>query len=73
MRKFNDALAKHGTDRRSLDPAKGLDEVELLSLASNPDAHFGSPWSEDLALSIPDESSVGEVEAAAATAALALG
>ncbi|RZS01958.1 hypothetical protein BHM03_00031920 [Ensete ventricosum] len=50
MRKFNDALAKHGMDRRSLEPAKGLDEVELLSLASNPDAHFGSPWSEDLAL-----------------------
>ncbi|XP_064985342.1 thioredoxin-like 1-2, chloroplastic [Musa acuminata AAA Group] len=73
--KFNNALAKHGMDRCSLGPAKGLEEGELLSLASNPDAHFGYPWrslSQDLALSIPDESSVGEVEAAAATAALAL-
>ncbi|CAL9059027.1 unnamed protein product [Musa banksii] len=42
--KFNNALAKHGMDRCSLGPAKGLEEGELLSLASNPDAHFGYPW-----------------------------
>ncbi|KAL6509539.1 hypothetical protein OROGR_022849 [Orobanche gracilis] len=34
IKKFKDALAKHGTDRCSLSPAKGLDESELLALAS---------------------------------------
>lgn len=34
IKKFKDALAKHGTDRCDLGPAKGLDESELLSLAS---------------------------------------
>lgn len=34
IKKFRDALAKHGTDRCSLGPAKGLDESELLKLAS---------------------------------------
>lgn len=34
IKKFKDALAKHGTDRCSLGPAKGLDESELLKLAS---------------------------------------
>ncbi|XP_051115621.1 thioredoxin-like 1-2, chloroplastic isoform X2 [Andrographis paniculata] len=32
--KFKDALAKHGTDRCSLGPAKGLDDEEMASLAS---------------------------------------
>ncbi|XP_043703777.1 thioredoxin-like 1-2, chloroplastic [Telopea speciosissima] len=35
IKKFKDALAKHGTDRCSLGPVKGLDESELLMLASN--------------------------------------
>ncbi|KAK6153423.1 hypothetical protein DH2020_013062 [Rehmannia glutinosa] len=34
IKKFKDALAKHGTERCSLGPAKGLDESELLALAS---------------------------------------
>ncbi|KAH9624369.1 hypothetical protein KSS87_011685, partial [Heliosperma pusillum] len=33
IKKFKDALAKHGTERYSLGPAKGLDESELLKLA----------------------------------------
>ncbi|KAH6781609.1 atypical CYS HIS rich thioredoxin 4 [Perilla frutescens var. hirtella] len=35
IKKFKDALAKHGTERCSLAPAKGLDEKELLALVSN--------------------------------------
>ncbi|KAK9277900.1 hypothetical protein L1049_027457 [Liquidambar formosana] len=34
IKKFKDALAKHGTDRCSLGPAKGLEESELSKLAS---------------------------------------
>ncbi|XP_057988429.1 thioredoxin-like 1-2, chloroplastic isoform X2 [Hevea brasiliensis] len=34
IRKFKDALAKHGADGCSLGPAKGLDESELMTLAS---------------------------------------
>ncbi|KAL1553476.1 thioredoxin-like 1-1, chloroplastic [Salvia divinorum] len=34
IKKFKDALAKHGTERCSLGPAKGLEEKELLALAS---------------------------------------
>ncbi|KAI3954859.1 hypothetical protein MKW92_053633 [Papaver armeniacum] len=35
IKKFKDALEKHGTDRCSLGPAKGLEEGELSRLASN--------------------------------------
>ncbi|KAG6412870.1 hypothetical protein SASPL_125563 [Salvia splendens] len=34
IKKFKDALAKHGTDRCSLGPTKGLEEKELMALAS---------------------------------------
>lgn len=34
IKKFKDALAKHGNERCSLGPAKGLDESELKVLAS---------------------------------------
>ncbi|XP_022736235.1 thioredoxin-like 1-2, chloroplastic [Durio zibethinus] len=34
IKKFKDALAKHGADRCSLGPAKGLDESELMKLVS---------------------------------------
>ncbi|KAM0979820.1 hypothetical protein ACFX13_015894 [Malus domestica] len=34
IKKFKDALAKHGSDRCNLGPAKGLDESEILKLAS---------------------------------------
>ncbi|XAR50033.1 Protein disulfide-isomerase [Bertholletia excelsa] len=34
IKKFKDSLIKHGTDRCSLGPPRGLDESELLSLAS---------------------------------------
>ncbi|KAJ4960193.1 hypothetical protein NE237_020103 [Protea cynaroides] len=45
IKKFKDALAKHGTDRCSLGPAKGLDESELLKLASNGLISIGLPLS----------------------------
>lgn len=40
IKKFKDALAKHGTDRCSLGPTKGLEEKELLALAANKDLSF---------------------------------
>lgn len=33
-------MAKHGTERCSLGPAKGLEESELMALASNKDLSF---------------------------------
>ncbi|KAF6148201.1 hypothetical protein GIB67_011976 [Kingdonia uniflora] len=35
IKKFKDALAKYGTERCSLGPAKGLEESEILKLVSN--------------------------------------
>ncbi|KNA06387.1 hypothetical protein SOVF_181010 isoform B [Spinacia oleracea] len=40
IKKFKDALAKHGTDRSSLAPTKGLDEKELVALAANKELSF---------------------------------
>ncbi|GJN33453.1 hypothetical protein PR202_gb22055 [Eleusine coracana subsp. coracana] len=40
IKKFKDALAKHGSDRCSLGPARGLDEAELMALAANRDLDF---------------------------------
>ncbi|CAM0907587.1 unnamed protein product [Alopecurus aequalis] len=40
IKKFKDALAKHGPDRCSLGPARGLEESELLILAANRDLQF---------------------------------
>lgn len=40
IKKFKDALAKHGADRCSLGPARGLDESELMALAANRDLQF---------------------------------
>ncbi|KAJ9541206.1 hypothetical protein OSB04_027712 [Centaurea solstitialis] len=40
IKKFRDALTKHTTDRCSLGPTKGLEEKELLALASNRDLSF---------------------------------
>ncbi|KAJ0978131.1 hypothetical protein J5N97_013605 [Dioscorea zingiberensis] len=40
IKKFKDALAKHSTVRCSLGPAKGLEESELMALASNKDLSF---------------------------------
>lgn len=40
IKKFRDALAKHGPERCSLGPTKGLEEKELLALAANPDLSF---------------------------------
>lgn len=34
IKKFKDALAKHGTERCSIGKAKGLEEKELLALLS---------------------------------------
>ncbi|KAI4343893.1 hypothetical protein L6164_011188 [Bauhinia variegata] len=43
IKKFKDALAKHGTDRSSLGPAKGLNESELKDLASIGELSVNSP------------------------------
>ena len=43
IKKFKDALAKHGSDRCSLGPAKGLDESELKALASVGEISANSP------------------------------
>lgn len=40
IKKFKDAMAKHGTERCSLGPAKGLEESELMALAANKDLSF---------------------------------
>ncbi|XP_044499463.1 thioredoxin-like 1-1, chloroplastic isoform X2 [Mangifera indica] len=40
IKKFKDALAKHATDRCSLEPTKGLEEKELIALAANKDLSF---------------------------------
>uniref|UniRef100_A0ACD5WNG0 Uncharacterized protein n=1 Tax=Avena sativa TaxID=4498 RepID=A0ACD5WNG0_AVESA len=40
IKKFKDALAKHGPDRCGLGPARGLEESELLALAANRDLQF---------------------------------
>lgn len=37
-------MAKHGTERSSLGPAKGLDESELMSLASIHEISINSPF-----------------------------
>ncbi|XP_020104192.1 thioredoxin-like 1-2, chloroplastic isoform X2 [Ananas comosus] len=53
--KFKKALENHGTERCSLGPAKGLEESELRSLASNKEIQYNYPLrpheDEDLALS----------------------
>lgn len=60
IKKFKDALAKHGTERCSLAPAKGLEEKELLALASI------DLISKDLVpLSSPEEEKVQELVGAA--------
>ncbi|KAG6607457.1 Thioredoxin-like 1-1, chloroplastic [Cucurbita argyrosperma subsp. argyrosperma] len=43
IKKFKDALAKHGTDRCSILPAKGLDESELERLAMAGELSLSSP------------------------------
>jgi len=40
IKKFKDALAKHGPERCSLGPARGLEESELMALAANKDLQF---------------------------------
>lgn len=40
IKKFKDALAKHRPDRCSLGPTRGLEESELLALATNEDLQF---------------------------------
>ncbi|XP_057473607.1 thioredoxin-like 1-2, chloroplastic [Actinidia eriantha] len=45
IKKFKDALAKHGTERCNIGPAKGLDESELLSLASIGEISINLPLS----------------------------
>ncbi|XP_006658147.1 thioredoxin-like 1-1, chloroplastic [Oryza brachyantha] len=48
IKKFKDALAKHGPDRCSLGPAKGLEESELMALAANRDLNFTYSQKQDL-------------------------
>ncbi|WOL02682.1 hypothetical protein Cni_G11401 [Canna indica] len=75
IKKFKDAIAKHGIDRHSLGPAKGLEEPELIRLASNPETHFSYPLqslAENFALSIFADSLDEEVEIADRAAAMAV-
>ncbi|KAJ4841041.1 hypothetical protein Tsubulata_009379 [Turnera subulata] len=44
IKKFKDAMAKYGAERRSLGPAKGLDESELLKLASAGELPMSLPF-----------------------------
>ncbi|KAA8540979.1 hypothetical protein F0562_024883 [Nyssa sinensis] len=43
IKKFKDALAKFGTDRSVMGPAKGLDESEILRLASRGEISINFP------------------------------
>ncbi|ONK75432.1 uncharacterized protein A4U43_C03F16780 [Asparagus officinalis] len=45
IKKFRDALGKHGAERCGLGPAKGLEESELTSLASKKGTNFSYPLS----------------------------
>ncbi|XP_057780704.1 thioredoxin-like 1-2, chloroplastic [Salvia miltiorrhiza] len=67
IKKFKDALAKHGTERCSLGPAKGLEEKELLALASI------DLISKDLVpLSSPEEEKVQELVEAAKSSSFSI-
>lgn len=43
IKKFKDAVSKHGNERCSLGQAKGLDESELTDLASIGEIRIDSP------------------------------
>jgi len=43
IKKFKDAISKHGNERCSLGQAKGLDETELKDLASISEITIDSP------------------------------
>lgn len=65
IKKFKDALAKHGTDQDVLGPAKGLDDSELLKLAAVGEISIDIPLQssleermEDLVMKSMDMSSV---------------
>ncbi|CAH9112504.1 unnamed protein product [Cuscuta epithymum] len=67
IKKFKDAIAKHGTHSGSgnVGPAKGLEEKELLALAANRDLSFNyTPKSEEQAqpLSAPSVAVVSEFQ-----------
>jgi len=47
-------LAKYGTERSSLGPAKGLDESELMSLASIHEISIHSPFPSSREESVED-------------------
>ncbi|KAJ1292470.1 hypothetical protein BS78_02G393900 [Paspalum vaginatum] len=55
IKKLKDALAKHGADRCSLGPARGLDDSELMALAANRDLHFAYDVDKELADAIARE------------------
>ncbi|CAA7401113.1 unnamed protein product [Spirodela intermedia] len=63
INKFRDALAKHGAERDGgaaiPGPAKGLEESELLKLASNRDLLFGPPPGGSSG-SLPGATEIGE-------------
>ncbi|KAK7292200.1 hypothetical protein RIF29_07972 [Crotalaria pallida] len=62
IKKFKDALAKHGNERCSLGPARGLDESELKTLVSvgqiSSTSQLLCPKLEDMALRSSEFSSV---------------
>ncbi|KAF3653337.1 Thioredoxin-like 1-1, chloroplastic [Capsicum annuum] len=58
IRKFKDAIARYGNDRPSIGQAKGLDEFELLPLASigqiSRMSSFDSPIKDKLEKQVPN-------------------
>ncbi|XP_068663827.1 thioredoxin-like 1-1, chloroplastic [Aristolochia californica] len=68
IKKFRDALAKHSTDRCSLGPARGLEESELLALATNRDLSFS--YTPKTAPASPEEAPVKSLASAPRAAPL---
>jgi hypothetical protein len=60
INKFKDALAKHGTDRCSLAPARGLDHSDLMALAQNQDLHFTFTYDKEPGTTATVESKTAE-------------
>lgn len=62
IKKFRDALAKHGPDRCSLGPPKGLEEKELLALAANKDLSFSFTPKPEQPLLLPTQEEIALAE-----------
>lgn len=63
IKKFKDALAKHSSDRCSLEPTKGLEEKELLALAANKELSFNYIPKPVEPVPAPDKKEISKPEA----------